>query len=104
MDEEVTDYRRFRRAVERRDPIDTLAAAAATGKLLRLHDSLSVVAAMADVGDERYQRAAARWAALVTIGLGLDLDGARRVHALLDAMPGTPELIGELLRMIRHLD
>lgn len=63
-----------------------------------LDDALRVLVVMAARRDERYGRAAARWAARVTSERRLGLDESRRVLALVDVLPQAPEAVCERLR------
>lgn len=68
-----------------------------------LEDALRILVVMAERRDQRYPRAAARWAARLIAERHLDLDEGRRVLALVDALPLAPEAIVLTLRdLCRH--
>lgn len=84
---------------------DNLAIVEATARqvgAVSLESALSVLVSMARNRDERYERAAARWAARATAERRLDLAASRRVLALVDVLPAAPEVVkGQLLRYLR---
>jgi uncharacterized protein (DUF2384 family) len=63
-----------------------------------LADALRILVVMAATCDERYGRAAARWAARVTSERRLGLDESRRVLALVDVLPEAPDAVSVKLR------
>jgi hypothetical protein len=63
-----------------------------------LGDALRILVAMAAKRDERYGRAAAHWAARATAERRLGLDESRRVLALVDLLPTSPEAVAMELR------
>jgi uncharacterized protein (DUF2384 family) len=65
-----------------------------------LEDALRILLVMAKKGDERYGRAAARWAARVTAERRLGMDESRRVLALVDVLPEAPDAVAAKLRGI----
>ena len=75
-----------------------ISAAAADLQHVELDDALRVLLVLAEKGDARYERAAARFAARVTHERSLALAEARYVLALAEALPRSPDSIAELLR------
>lgn len=65
---------------------------------MSLEDALSIVVVLAEKSDSRYEAAAARWAARAAMERRLSLGDARRVNALLDALPAAPEVVAVRLR------
>jgi hypothetical protein len=65
---------------------------------IALDDALRILLVMAAKHDERYDRAAARFAARVTLERRLGLEESRRVLTLAETLPAAPEAVGELLR------
>jgi hypothetical protein len=63
-----------------------------------LDDALRILVVMATKRDPRFDRAAARFAARATQERGLDLSAARFMLALVEALPRSPDTVGELLR------
>lgn len=73
-------------------------AAARELPTVSLEDALRIVVVLAEKNDARYEAAAARWAARASIERRLSLAGARRVNALLEALPAAPEAVALRLR------
>ena len=71
--------------------------AAAELPALDLADALRVLIVMGKVRDPRYERAAARWAARAASERRLSLADSRRVLALVEALPESPDAVGEAL-------
>jgi hypothetical protein len=63
-----------------------------------LDDALRVLVVFAELRDERYERAAARFAARVMVERRLSLAEARYVLALTEALPRSPDTLALLLR------
>ena len=64
----------------------------------RVDDALRILVVLAEHRDERYERAAARFAARVTSERRLSLAEARYVLALAEALPRSPDALALLLR------
>lgn len=90
-------HARFRRALLTKN-VMLISAAAADLQHVELDDALRVLLVLAEKGDARYERAAARFAARVTHERRLALAEARYVLALAEALPRSPDSIAELLR------
>jgi len=90
-------YPRFRRALLTGN-VHLIDAAARELPQVSLEDALRIVVVLAQKSDPRYEAAAARWAARASIERRLSLAEARRVNALLDALPAAPEAVALTLR------
>jgi hypothetical protein len=90
-------YSRFRRAVLTKN-VALIDAAARELPQIALDDALRVLVVLAERGDPRFPRAAARFAARVTTERRLDLAQARYVLALAEALPHAPDTVTALLR------
>jgi hypothetical protein len=90
-------HARFRRALLTKN-VTLIDAAARELKHIALDDALRILVVMAERRDERFERAAARFAARVTTERHLSLAEARYVLALAEALPRSPESIALLLR------
>lgn len=95
------DRKRMRQALL----TDNLSIVEATARQIQsvdLDDALQILVLMAQRGDERYERAAARWVARVTAERRLGLAESRRLLALVDVLPEAPAAVnGLLLRYLR---
>lgn len=65
---------------------------------MSLEDALRIVVVLAEKNDSKYEAAAARWAARASVEQRLSLAEARRVNALLDALPAAPDAVALTLR------
>jgi hypothetical protein len=90
-------YARFRRALLSKN-VRLIDAAARELPQISLKDALRVLIVLAEKRDERFGRAAARFAARATTERRLDLAESRYVLALAEALPRAPDSIGLLLR------
>ena len=63
-----------------------------------LEDALRILVVLAEKGDTRFERAAARFAARAMTERRLDLAEARYVLALAEALPRSPDSVALLLR------
>jgi len=97
MTSDGSPHARFRRALLTKN-LTLIDAAARELRHLALDDALRVLIVMADRGDARFDRAGARFAARAITETGLGLAEARYVLALVEALPHSPDTIGELLR------
>jgi hypothetical protein len=97
MTSQGSPHARFRRALLTGN-MTLVDAAARELPRLGLEDALRVVVVMAAKRDPRFDRAAARFAARATIERRLGLAEARYALALVEALPASPDSIGELLR------
>lgn len=75
-------------------------AAARELPAIALEDALRILVVMAAKRDQRFDRAAARFAARLTIERRLGLAEARYALALAEALPASPDAVGELLRRL----
>lgn len=99
MTSQGSAYARFRRALLTGN-LAVIDAAARELPQVSLEDALRILVVMAAKGDERYERAAARWAARVTAERRLGMDESRRVLALVDVLPEAPEAVAAKLRAL----
>jgi hypothetical protein len=90
-------YARFRHALLTKNVIVVYAAARDVGHL-SLEDALRLLVLLAEKRDERFERAAARFAARVTTERQLDLAESRYVLALTEALRRSPDAVALLLR------
>ena len=90
-------HARFRRALLTQN-VKLIDAAARELQQVGLDDALRVLVVFAERGDERYERAATRFAARVMAERRLGLADARYVLALIEALPRSPEAVALLLR------
>lgn len=97
MTSQGSAYPRFRRALLTGN-LTLVDAAARELPQIGLEDALRILVVMAAKGDARFDRAAARFAARVTIERRLGLAQARYALALVEALPASPDSVGELLR------
>lgn len=97
MTSEGSPHARFRRALLTKNLLLIDTAAAEVG-WLDLTDALRVLVVMAEKRDPRFERAAARFAARVTLERKLAPAESYRVLALAESLPDAPEGLGELLR------
>ena len=99
MTSQGSAYARFRRALLTKN-LAIIDAAAAELPRLSLDDALRVLVVMAEKGDRRFERAAARFAGRVTVERGLNPSEAHRVLALAESLPSAPDAVGALLRRV----
>jgi hypothetical protein len=97
MTSQGSAYARFNRAILTGN-LTIVEAAARELPQVSLADALRILTIMAARRDERFGRAAARWAARVTAERHLGLDESRRVLALVDVLPDAPEAVAIRLR------
>lgn len=90
-------HTRFRRALLTKNLTLIEAAAAELGHV-GLDDALRMLVVMAEQRDARFERAAARFAARVTLERRLEPAEAHRVLALAQTLPAAPEAAAGLLR------
>ena len=90
-------YSRFRRALLTKN-VTLIDAACRELPTVALEDALRVVAVLAEKRDERFERAAARFAARVVLERGLTADEGHRVLALTQELADSPDGAAELLR------
>jgi hypothetical protein len=90
-------YARLRRALLTQN-LHLIDAAARDLPQVPLEDALRILVVMASKRDPRYERAAARWAARVAAERRLTLEASRRVLALVDVLPLSPEPVAERLK------
>ena len=82
----------------RRKDLRQVEEAARTLQVIALADALRILTLMAEEGDARYPRAAARWAARVTTEKGLSMGESRTVLALVETLPRHPAAVLPALR------
>jgi hypothetical protein len=92
-----SSYANFRRALLGGN-LTIIEAAAAELESIELEDALRILVVMGRVGDARYPRAGAKWAARVTAERRLGLQESRRVLALVEVLPEAPDAVEPLLR------
>lgn len=69
-----------------------------------LTESLEIVGLMAATRDDRFPRAAARWAALLADDRDLGTDGTRKILSMLELLPETPALLDRLRSITESMD
>jgi hypothetical protein len=89
-------YSRFRRALLTKN-VRLIDAAARELAQISLDDALRILVVLAEKRDQRFERAAARFAGRVTTERRLDLADARCVLALAEALPRSPDAVALLL-------
>jgi hypothetical protein len=97
MTSQGSAYARFRRALLTKN-VRLIDAAARELSQVSLEDALRILVVLAEKRDERFERAAARFAARATTERRLDLAEARYVLALAEALPRSPDAVAVLLR------
>ena len=90
-------YSRFQRALQTGN-LQLVEAAAADLPGVRLDDALVILSLLADRGDERFDRAAARWIGRLLIETQADLSDARYALALVERLPRCRDALHELAR------
>lgn len=90
-------YARFRRALQTGN-LQIVEAAAAELPAIRLDDALAILALLAEQGDDRFGRAAARWVGRLLIETPADLRDARYALALVERLPGCRDALHALAR------
>jgi hypothetical protein len=90
-------HARFRRALLTKNLTIIDTAAAELGRL-DLDDALPVLIVIAEKRDRRFDRAAARYAARVTLERRLGPSEAHRVLTLAECLPEAPDTIANILR------
>jgi hypothetical protein len=90
-------YARFRRALLTKN-VHLIDAAARELAQVSLKDALRILVVLAEKRDERFERAAARFAARATTERRLDLAESRYVLALAESLPRSPDTVALLLR------
>ena len=89
-------YSRFRRALLTKN-VRLIDAAARELAQISLGDALRILVVLAEKRDQRFERAAARFAARVTTERRLGLADARYVLALAEALSRSPDAVALLL-------
>jgi hypothetical protein len=97
MTSQGSAHARFRRALLTGN-LTLIDAAARELRHIGLDDALRMLIVMAARGDARFDRAAARFAGRVITETRLGLSEARYVLALVEALPRSPDAVGDLLR------
>ena len=90
-------YARFRRALQTGN-LQIVEAAAAELPAIHLDDALAILALLAEQGDDRFGRAAARWVGRLLIETPADLRDARYALALVERLPGCRDALHALAR------
>ena len=98
MTSQGSAYAHFRRALLTKN-VRLIDAAARELSQVSLEDALRILVVLAEKRDERFERAAARFAARATTERRLDLAEARYVLALAEALPRSPDAVALLLRV-----
>jgi hypothetical protein len=95
---EQSPHVRFRRSLETRKLEDALAAAADVA-WMNVDDALEILVLMAEAGDPRFERAAARWVGrLLTETPLMTLKEARWAIAMVEQLPRCRESLHRLAR------
>jgi hypothetical protein len=81
-----TAYARFQRALQTNN-LRVIEAAAAELPRVGLDDALVILALLADTGDPRFDRAAARWIGRLLVETPVGLRDARYALALVEQLP-----------------
>jgi hypothetical protein len=90
-------YSRFRRALLTKNPV-LINAAARELEVIALDDALRILVVFAERRDPRFEHAAARFAARVTMERRLAPGEAHQVLALAESLPSSPDTVAQLLR------
>jgi hypothetical protein len=98
MTSQRSEYARFRRALLTKNPT-IIDAAARDLPQVGLDDALRILLVLVERKDHRFQMAAARFAARVTLERRLPPAEAHRVLALAESLPTAPEPLSALLRV-----
>lgn len=86
MTSQGTAYARFQRALQTGN-LNLVEAAAAELPRIGLDDALVILALLADTGDPRFDRAAARWIGRLLVETPAGLRDARYALALVEQLP-----------------
>jgi hypothetical protein len=97
MTSQGSAYARFNRALLTQN-LALIDAAARELPHISLADALRILVVMARKRDDRFARAAAKWAARVASERRLTLDQSRHVLALVDVLPEAPDAVAVKLR------
>jgi hypothetical protein len=97
MTSDGSPHARFRRALLTKNPAIILPAAAEL-PYVSLADALKILVVLAEKRHDRFERAAARFAARVTVERRLDLAESRYVLALAESLPRSPDAVALILR------
>ena len=97
---EGSPHARFRRALLTKN-VRLIDAAAAELQSIALDDALRILVVLAEKGDPRYEKAAARFAARAVLERRLSPSEGHRVLALAESLPSAPEAVALLL--LRYL-
>lgn len=93
-----SSYANFRRALETRN-LNIIVPAASELSWVNLTDSLEILALMAQDGDPRFERAAARWIGrLLTETPPLTFKELRWIVAMVEQLPRCHESLGRFAR------
>lgn len=90
-------YARFRRALQTGN-LKLIEAAAAELPAVRLDDALAILSLLAERGDDRFDRAAARWVGRLLVETPAGLRDARYALALVERLPRCRDALHELAR------
>jgi hypothetical protein len=96
MTSQGSAYSRFRRALLTKNP-SLVNAAARELAVIQLDDALRILIVFAERRDPRFEHAAARFAARVTLERRLTPAQAHQVLALAESLPSSPDTIGQVL-------
>ena len=92
-----SSYARFRRALLSGN-MTIIEGAARELPQIALEDALRILVVMARQHDDRYPRAAAKWAARVTTERRMSVEQARHVLGLVELLPEAPDALEPILR------
>ncbi len=97
MTSEGHAYARFQRAL-RTGNLQLIESAASELAAVRLDDALVILSLLAERGDDRFDRAAARWVGRLLVETPADLRDARYALALVERLPRCRDALHELAR------
>ena len=97
MTSQGSAYSRFQRALATGN-IDIVEAAAAELPTIGLDDALAILVLLAQAGDPRFDRAAARWVGRLLTETPTGLGDARFALALVERLPGCRHALHGLAR------
>ena len=97
MTSQGSAYSRFQRAL-RTGNLALVEAAAAELPRIGLDDALTILALLADAGDPRFDRAAARWVGRLLVETPAGLCDARYALALVERLPTCRDALHGLAR------
>ncbi|MGH2941241.1 MAG: hypothetical protein ACRDLN_00480 [Solirubrobacteraceae bacterium] len=97
MTSQGSSYARFQRALQTGN-LQLIEAAAGELPRIGLDDALVILALLAEQGDPRFDRAAARWIGRLLLETPLSLSDARFALTLVERLPGCRDALHGLAR------